>query len=162
MISFFTIEQKGQTFVSECQTPTAHVFESGRRLTIYVPMDPASERVCLVSVLPRKLATWLMKDPGSSNRPHVDIEIINALTCIFTNETISLDEILDNLGIAKISYDGLGDDEDDATRQSAFFENVVERPRKADSLSFGIPVSNTSKSLFVETLDQTKANAGPG
>ncbi|KAF5976053.1 hypothetical protein FCOIX_7307 [Fusarium coicis] len=162
MISFFTIEQKGQTFVSESQTPSAHIFESGGRLTIYVPMNPASERVCLVSVLPRKLATWLMKDPGSSYQPHVDIEIINALTCILANETISLDEILDNLGIAKISYDGLGDDEDDATRQSVFFENVVERPRKADSLSFGIPVSNTSKSLFVETLDRTKANAGPG
>ncbi|KYG13719.1 hypothetical protein FVEG_13967 [Fusarium verticillioides 7600] len=160
MKSVFTIKQKGQTFVSESQTPTAHVFESGRRLTIYVPMDPATQDVCFRSVLPRKLATWIMQDPESSDRPYVDIEMVNALTAILASETTSLDEILDELGIARISYDGLIDDGEEVTRQRVSFKNVVERPRKADSVLFGIPVSNTSKSMFVKTVDQTEANVG--
>lgn len=83
-----------------------------------------------------------MQDPESSDRPHVDIEMVNALTAILASEATSLDEILDELGIARISYDGLSDDGDEATRQRISFQNVVERPRKADSPSFGVPVSN--------------------
>nr|RBQ88579.1 hypothetical protein FVER53263_13967 [Fusarium verticillioides] len=131
-----------------------------RRLTIYVPMDPATQDVCFRSVLPRKLATWIMQDPESSDRPYVDIEMVNALTAILASETTSLDEILDELGIARISYDGLIDDGEEVTRQRVSFKNVVERPRKADSVLFGIPVSNTSKSMFVKTVDQTEANVG--
>lgn len=99
-----------------------------------------------------------MQDPESSGRPHVDIEMVNALTAILASETTSLDEILDELGIARLSYDGLSDGGDDATRQSVSFKNVVERPRNTDSLSFGLPVSDTSESLSVKTPDQTETN----
>ncbi|KAF5694134.1 hypothetical protein FDENT_1438 [Fusarium denticulatum] len=162
IVTWFTLQQNGETFVSDSHLSKAHIAEPDGRLTIYVPMDPVSQNICFSSVLPRKFATWIMQDPESSNHPHVDIEMVNALTAILASETTSLDEILDELGIARISYDGLSDDEDEATRQKVSFKNVVERPRKADSLSFGIPFSNTSKSLFVKTLDQTEANVGAG
>ncbi|PNP78144.1 hypothetical protein FNYG_08461 [Fusarium nygamai] len=143
IVTWFSLQQNGETFVPDSQLSKAHIAEPDGRLTIYVPMDPASQDVCFRSVLPRKFATWIMQDPESSDRPHVDIEMVNALTAILASETTSLDEILDELGIARISYDGLSDDEDEATRQKVSFKNVVERPRKADSLSFGIPVTNT-------------------
>ncbi|KAF5639430.1 uncharacterized protein FTJAE_4767 [Fusarium tjaetaba] len=156
----FILQQNGQTFVPDSQLSKAHIAEADGILTIYVPMDPASQDVCFRSVLPRKLATWIMQDPESSDKPHVDIEMVNALTVILASETTSLDEILDELGIARISYDGLSDDGEEVTRQRLSFKNVVERPQKADSVLFGIPVSNTSKSLFVKTVDQTEANVG--
>ncbi|CZR46644.1 uncharacterized protein FPRO_12094 [Fusarium proliferatum ET1] len=140
--TFFILQQNGETFISESQISKAHIAEPDGRLRIYVPMDPASQDVCFRSVLPRKFATWIMQDPESSDRPHVDIEMVNALTAILASEATSLDEILDELGIARISYDGLSDDGDEATRQRISFKNVVERPRKADSPSFGVPVSN--------------------
>ncbi|KAF5556276.1 hypothetical protein FNAPI_5799 [Fusarium napiforme] len=156
----FILQQNGQTFVPDSQLSKAHISEADGILTIYVPMDPASQDVCFRSVLPRKLATWIMQDPESSDKPHVDIEMVNALTAILASETTSLDEILDELGIARISYDGLSDDGEEVTRQRVSFKNVVERPRKADSALFDIPVSNTSKSLFVKTVDQTEAKVG--
>ncbi|KAF5608376.1 uncharacterized protein FSUBG_4594 [Fusarium subglutinans] len=142
----FILQQNGETVVAESQLSKGHIAEPDGRLTIYVPMDPVSQDVCFGSVLPRKLATWIMQDPKCSGRPHVDIEMVSALTAILTSET-SLDEILDELGIAKISYDGLSDVGDEATRQKVSFKNVVERPRKVDSLSFSMPVSNLSESL---------------
>ncbi|KAF5722941.1 hypothetical protein FMUND_2298 [Fusarium mundagurra] len=162
IVTSFILQQNGETFVPDSQLSKAHIAEPDGSLTIYVPMGPASQDVCFRSVLPRKFATWIMQDPGSSDRPHVDIEMVNALTAILASEATSLDEILDELGIARISYDGLSDDEDEAARQRVSFKNVVERPRKTDSLSFGIPVSNTSKSLLMKTLDQTEANVGAG
>ncbi|SCV38421.1 uncharacterized protein FFB14_06917 [Fusarium fujikuroi] len=160
--TFFILQQNGETFISESQISKAHIAEPDGRLTIYVPMDPVSQEVCFGSVLPRKLAIWIMQDPESSSRPHVDIEMVNALTAILASETTSLDEILDELGIARISYDGLNDDGDEATRRSISFENVVERPRKADSLSFGVPVSNSSESVSLKTVEHTETNAGTG
>ncbi|KAF5569379.1 hypothetical protein FPHYL_2194 [Fusarium phyllophilum] len=157
--TFFILQQNGETFVTESQLSKAHIAEPDGRLTIYVPMDSASQDVCFGSVLPRKLATWIMQDPESSGRPHIDIEMVNALTAILASET-SLDEILDELGIARISYDDLNDDGDEGTRHGVSFKNVVERPRKADSLSFGISVSNMSGSLSVKTPDQTETNVG--
>ncbi|KAF5968145.1 hypothetical protein FBULB1_10851 [Fusarium bulbicola] len=158
----FILQQNGDTVVAESQLSKGHIAEPDGRLTIYVPTDPVSQDVCFGSVLPRKLATWIMQDPECSGRPQVDIEMVNALIAILTSETTSLDEILDELGIAKISYDGLGDVGDDATRQRVSFKNVVERPRKVDSLSFSIPVSNLSESLSVKTLDLTETNVGTG
>ncbi|KAF5251689.1 hypothetical protein FANTH_3299 [Fusarium anthophilum] len=158
----FILQQNGETVVAESQLSKGHIAEPDGRLTIYVPMDPVSQDVCFGSVLPRKLATWIMQDPECSGRPHVDIEMVNALTAILTSETTSLDEILDELGIAKISYDGLDDVGDNATRHRVSFKNVVERPRKVDSLSFSIPVSNLSESLSVKTPDLTETNVGTG
>ncbi|RBR21218.1 hypothetical protein FVER53590_29016 [Fusarium verticillioides] len=160
IVTWFILQQIGQTFVPDSQLSKAHIAKPDGILTIYVPMDPATQDVCFRSVLPRKLATWIMQDPESSDRPYVDIEMVNALTAILASETTSLDEILDELGIARISYDGLIDDGEEVTRQRVSSKNVVERPRKADSVLFGIPVSNTSKSMFVKTVDQTEANAG--
>ncbi|KAF4434911.1 hypothetical protein FACUT_7571 [Fusarium acutatum] len=154
--TFFILQQNGETFVTESQLSKTHIAEPDGRLTIYVPMDPASQDVCFGSVLPRKLATWIMQDSESSGRPHVDIEMVNALTAILASETTSLDEILDELGIAKISYDGLSDDGDEATRQRVSFKNVVERPRK------GVPVTSPSEGLPMRTLDQTETNVGTG
>ncbi|CVK97588.1 uncharacterized protein FMAN_11602 [Fusarium mangiferae] len=160
--TFFILQQNGETFVTESQLSKAHIAEPDGRLTIYVPVDPVSQDICFGSVLPRKLAVWIMQDPESSGRPHVDIEMVNALTAILASETTSLDEILDELGIARLSYDGLSDDGDDATRQRVSFKNVVERPRKTDSLSFGLPVSNTSESLSVKMPGQTETNVETG
>ncbi|KAF4496193.1 hypothetical protein FAGAP_7624 [Fusarium agapanthi] len=160
--TFFILQQNGETFVSESQLSKGHIAEPDGRLTIFVPMDPVSQDVYFGSVLPRKFATWIMQDPEDSRRPHLDIEMVNALTAILNSETTSLDEILNELGIAKIPYDGLDDVEDEATRQRVSFKNVAERQRKADPLSSGIPVSNTSESLSVKTLDPTETNVGSG
>ncbi|KAF5625605.1 hypothetical protein F52700_8970 [Fusarium sp. NRRL 52700] len=136
------LQQNGENFVSERPMPgKAHISEPDGRLTIHVPIDSALQDVCFGSVLPRKLATWIMQDPESSSRPQVDIEMVNALTAILASETASLDETLDELGIARISYDGLSDEGDETTRQGVLFRNVVERPRKANSLFFGMPNS---------------------
>ncbi|KAG5788273.1 hypothetical protein H9Q69_012667 [Fusarium xylarioides] len=160
--TFFILQQNGETFVSESQTSKAHIAEPDGRLTIYVPMDPTSQDVCFGSVLPRKFATWIMQDPESSDRPHVDIEMVNALTAIFSRETTSLDEMLDNLGIAKISYDGLRNDGDEVTRQRVLFKNVVERPRKAYSFSSDVSNSNMSKQESAKPSDQTENDVRTG
>ncbi|KAG7418394.1 hypothetical protein Forpe1208_v004290 [Fusarium oxysporum f. sp. rapae] len=156
IVTFFIIQQNGETFVPKSQMSKAHIAEPDGRLTIYVPMGPVSQGVCFGSVLPRKLAAWIMQDPESSGRPHVDIEMVNALTAILASERTSLDEILDDLGIAKISYDGLSDDEYEATNHSVSFEHVAIRPRKTDCPTFEAFNSNGSKHQSVEMLHPIK------
>ncbi|KAI7767275.1 hypothetical protein LZL87_009677 [Fusarium oxysporum] len=156
IVTFFIIQQNGETFVPKSQTSKAHIAEPDGRLTIYVPMDPVSQGVCFGSVLPRKLAAWIMQDPESSGRPHVDIEMVNALTAILASERTSLDGILDDLGIAKLSHDGLSDDEYEATNHSVSFEHVATRPRKTDCPTFEAFNSNGSKHQSVEMLHPIK------
>lgn len=146
----FNIRQNGETFVRRTQCSQAHIDEPDGRLTIYVPKEPVLQGVCFGSVLPRKLAAWIMQDPESSRRPHVDIEMVNALTAILVSETASLDGILDDLGIAKISYDGLSDVGDEAKNDSMPLESFGIRPRDANYSTFGIFGDNRSKSQSVE------------
>lgn len=86
-------------------------------LTIYVPRELRAQELCFGSVLPRKLAGWLMQRsiPDGEGPVEVEVDAVNALTSIFACDQSVLDDILDDQCIIQVSLENKDqgyDDED--------------------------------------------------
>lgn len=109
--SVLKMSQNGHPFKSTVATASEHISEIGGKLTIYVPREPKAQDICFGSVLPRKLAAWLMSHPNTNANGNVEAETISALTAIFASDKSVLDEILDDQGIIQIPFDNHDEDE---------------------------------------------------
>ncbi|KAF9773489.1 hypothetical protein IL306_008684, partial [Fusarium sp. DS 682] len=136
MSCVLSVHQNGQSFVSEGQPSKAHVAEPDGKLHIYVPINEESQDISFGSVLPRKFAAWLMKDPDTDVDGPVEMEMINAITSIFSSEAASLENTLDNLGMVKVDNEAFDEDEYAAARHKLFLESVVQLARRTDFPSF--------------------------
>ncbi|KAH7173247.1 uncharacterized protein B0J16DRAFT_405610 [Fusarium flagelliforme] len=110
--SVLKMNQNGQVFESKVAIASEHIAETGGRLTVYVPREPKKQDICFGSVLPRKLAAWLMRHPTTHVTANVEVDSIFALTSIFASDKSVLGEILEDQGIIQISFDN--DDEDES------------------------------------------------
>ncbi|UNI18105.1 hypothetical protein JDV02_004396 [Purpureocillium takamizusanense] len=99
----FLIQQNNKTTVVEEAAGNEHIDETPEGLVIYVPRQKTSQELCFSTVLPRKFAEWLMRDPTTNNTDDVDDDAVKALTAVFTCGRFALDEILDRLGIIQLS-----------------------------------------------------------
>ncbi|OBS26195.1 hypothetical protein FPOA_00136 [Fusarium poae] len=88
-------------------------------ITIYVDYNDNNKQLCLFSVLPRKIQQWLMQDKGRS----CDFEVTNALTLIFASDVAILDEVLEDQGIVKVSFENL--DNDEVTTNGGAYQSLV-------------------------------------
>lgn len=86
-------------------TANEHIDDSTGKLVIYVPRERRAQEFCFASVLPRKLAAWLMRPLKSLNDVPVESEAIRALTSIFASGTSALDDILNDQGILDLSFE---------------------------------------------------------
>ncbi|SPJ70393.1 uncharacterized protein FTOL_00121 [Fusarium torulosum] len=80
-------------------TACAHIAESGRELTVYVPKNAKAQEICYISRLPKAFAEWL--EPSV----HTQEQVVKALTLVFATEKAMLDDILDDQGIMQLSFE---------------------------------------------------------
>ena len=110
--SVLKMNQNGHPAESRVATASEHISEIGGKLTIYVANEPKTQDISFGSVLPRKLASWLMMNTNTNRLESVEAEMVSALTSIFASDKSVLDEILDDQGIIQIPFDN--DDEDES------------------------------------------------
>ncbi|RGP71733.1 hypothetical protein FLONG3_7037 [Fusarium longipes] len=103
--SVLKMSQNGQSFESRIATASEHIAELGGKLTIYVPRESKAQELCFGSVLPRKLAAWLMRHPDTNIDGNIEVDAILALASIFASDKLVLGEILDDQGIIQIPFD---------------------------------------------------------
>lgn len=106
--SVLRIFQNRKKFQVELAAASEHIDWISKELIIYVPKERKAQELCFGSVLPRKLASWLMVED------YVQIEAVNALTAIFSCDKSVLDDILDDQGIIPLPFDN----EDETDEQS--------------------------------------------
>ncbi|KAF4959046.1 hypothetical protein FGADI_1924 [Fusarium gaditjirri] len=103
--SILRLGQNGQKYEAKHSTASEHIDEPAGNLTIYVPRDRRAQEICFGSVLPRKFAAWLMRNPHTNIDGNVEIDVINALTSIFASDRAVLDEILDDQGMIQLQFE---------------------------------------------------------
>ncbi|KAF5268247.1 hypothetical protein FOXYS1_858 [Fusarium oxysporum] len=97
-------------YEARLSTASKHIDEPAGNLTIYVPQDRRAQEVCFGSVLPRKFAAWLMRNPHTNIDGNVEVDIINALTSIFASDRAVLGEIIDDQGMIQLQFEDLDED----------------------------------------------------
>ncbi|KAF5266386.1 hypothetical protein FOXYS1_2775 [Fusarium oxysporum] len=176
--SVLKMSQNGQLFESKVATASEHIAEPGGKLTVYVPREPKAQEICFGSVLPRKLAAWLMRHPNTNIDGNVEVDAIFALTSIFASNKLVLGEILDDQGIIQIPFDNedeseswpVGEDEgnveadldidrapetDQSSRQEFTPTNSSETDALSQDIASPILAYNTDLSeAVVETVSQ--------
>ncbi|KAF4468849.1 ATPase-like ATP-binding domain [Fusarium albosuccineum] len=113
--SVLEIFQNRQRFQVTMAAANEHIDdETTDRLVIYVPKERKAQELCFGSVLPRKLAAWLMRRPTSDNERAIEADIVNALTSIFACDRSVLDDVLDDQGIIQVPFENEDESDDDS------------------------------------------------
>ncbi|CZR46625.1 uncharacterized protein FPRO_12075 [Fusarium proliferatum ET1] len=102
--SVLKLSQNGRQYEATLSTASEHIDEPAGNLIIYVPRDRRAQELCFGSVLPRRFATWLMRNPHTNIDGNVEVDIINALTSIFASDRAVLGEILDDQGMIELQF----------------------------------------------------------
>ncbi|KAG5801889.1 hypothetical protein H9Q74_011565 [Fusarium xylarioides] len=103
--SVLKVSQNGRQYEATLSTASEHIDELAGNLTIYVPRNRRAQEICFGSVLPRKFAAWLMRNPHTNIDGNVEVDVINALTSIFASGRAVLDEILDDQGMIQLQFE---------------------------------------------------------
>lgn len=142
--SILEMDQNRVTYRVEVAIANEHIDDTSGRLVIYVPKERREQELCFASVLPRKLAAWLMRDPNSSVEGIVEVEQIRALTSIFTSERSALDDVLDDQGILKVSFENEDEGYDDQDEDEA--GDVEEEEEQQERQQPGNPYQSDNSS----------------
>ncbi|KAF4446685.1 hypothetical protein F53441_9727 [Fusarium austroafricanum] len=118
--SVLKMSQNRKLYQDTISTASEHIDERGGALTIYVPRGRREQEICFGSVLPRKLAAWLMRDPDTNIDGHIESEAVNALTSILASERSFLDEILDDQGIIQLPFEDLDEDSNEVEAEDEY------------------------------------------
>ncbi|KAG5790348.1 hypothetical protein H9Q69_010597 [Fusarium xylarioides] len=103
--SVLKVSQNGRQYEATLSTASEHIDELAGNLTIYVPRNRRAQEICFGSVLPRKFAAWIMRNPHTNIDGNVEVDVINALTSIFASGRAVLDEILDDQGMIQLQFE---------------------------------------------------------
>ncbi|KAH7166472.1 hypothetical protein EDB81DRAFT_713041 [Dactylonectria macrodidyma] len=136
--SVLEIFQNRQSFQVEVTTANVHIDdETSEELTIYVPKKRREREFCFCSVLPRKLAAWLMRHPTSLEEGPVEIDAVIALTSIFACDQSVLDDILDYQGILQVTFEnedeGHDDEDEDEVEDEGREEEQEQEQQQSDN-----------------------------
>ncbi|KAF5659023.1 hypothetical protein FHETE_9651 [Fusarium heterosporum] len=102
--SVLKIFQNREPFEIPVTTANEHIDDSTGKLTIYVPKERRAQELCFGSVLPRKLAAWLLRPTKSPNDGSFETDAVKVLTAIFASERFVLDDVLDDQGIFRVPF----------------------------------------------------------
>jgi hypothetical protein len=111
--SILKINQNGHPYTATLSTAREHIADRDRDIVIFVPRERRAQEICFGSVLPRRFAAWLMRDPLTNIDGNVEVDMVTALTSIFASDRCGLDEILDDQGIIPVSFEDDEDEESD-------------------------------------------------
>ncbi|KAJ4117843.1 hypothetical protein NW769_002629 [Fusarium oxysporum] len=137
--SVLKLSQNGVRYEARLSTASEHIDEPAGNLTIYVPRDRRAQEVCFGSVLPRKFAAWLMRNPHTNIDGNVEVDIINALTSIFASDRAVLDEILDDQGMIQLQFE---DPDEDLNEEEIGGEQVEDNHASDSTPEPGYEVSD--------------------
>lgn len=137
--SVLKLSQNGGRYEARLSTASEHIDEPAGNLTIYVPRDRRAQEVCFGSVLPRKFAAWLMRNPHTNIDGNVEVDIINALTSIFASDRAVLDEILDDQGMIQLQFE---DPDEDLNEEEIGGEQVEDNHASDSTPEPGYEVSD--------------------
>lgn len=129
--SVLKIFQNRQPFEISVATANEHIDDSTGKLTIYVPKERRAQELCFGSVLPRKLAAWLMRSTKSPNDGPIETDAVKVLTAIFASERFVLDDVLDDQGIFRVSFQN--EDEEDNRNEAEDQGEEGQEQRPSDS-----------------------------
>lgn len=133
--------QNKQLFRVEVATANEHIDDrTSEGLTIYVPKELRAQELCFGSVLPRKLAGWLMRHskPDGEGLVEVEVDAVNAFTSIFACDQSVLDDILDDQGIIQVPLENKDQcyyDEDEEQEAKEERQRQSDIPFETDSAS---------------------------
>ncbi|KAG5655328.1 hypothetical protein KAF25_010480 [Fusarium avenaceum] len=102
--SILKINQGGHPYTATLSTAREHIADS-TDVIIFVPRNRRAQEICFGSVLPRKFAAWLMRDPDTNIDGSIDGDMVTALTSIFASDRCGLDDILDDQGIIQVAFE---------------------------------------------------------
>ncbi|EXK82283.1 hypothetical protein FOQG_13309 [Fusarium oxysporum f. sp. raphani 54005] len=137
--SVLKLSQNSGRYEARLSTASEHIDEPAGNLTIYVPRDRRVQEVCFGSVLPRKFAAWLMRNPHTNIDGNVEVDIINALTSIFASDRAVLDEILDDQGMIQLQFE---DPDEDLNEEEIGGEQVEDNHASDSTPEPGYEVSD--------------------
>ncbi|KAJ6446727.1 ino80 chromatin remodeling complex protein [Purpureocillium lavendulum] len=98
-----------------------HLAEEPSGLRIYVPRDRTAQDVCFATVLPRRLAQWLMQDPmaQTTSPAAVDANLVAILGSVLSVDMPVVEGILEHEGIGQVHLP--------AINQAAFEASTLQR-----------------------------------
>lgn len=110
IFSIQTIVQDGRPVTSRTVKSDLHINDDDdeeQNLIIHVPHDKQSQDVCFATVLPGRLAEWLMRDPSNTNtmeKKCADNSIVAAIGSMLYYDVPVLDRILEKQGIGHVNF----------------------------------------------------------
>ncbi|EXK44468.1 hypothetical protein FOMG_03182 [Fusarium oxysporum f. sp. melonis 26406] len=137
--SVLKLSQNSGRYEARISTASKHIDEPAGNLTIYVQRDRRAQEVCFGSVLPRKFAAWLMRNPHTNIDGNVEVDIINALTSIFASDRAVLDEIIDDQGMIQLQFE---DPDEDLNEEEIGGEQVEDNHASDSTPEPGYEVSD--------------------
>ncbi|KIL94318.1 hypothetical protein FAVG1_02881 [Fusarium avenaceum] len=124
--STLKVRQESNLIQSEAAlgTACAHIAENGGGLTVYVPKNAKAQEICYLSRLPEAFVKWFWLSPVGNE------ELVKVLTLAFATDKAILNDVLDDQGIAKLSFedkDGIENGSSDGEEE--YFD--VEEPKSS-------------------------------
>lgn len=103
--SILAVSQNSKKFSVENVIGDEHIEYTSSGLTIYVPRERKPQAVCFSSVLPRRFAEWIMRDPTTQSFGTVESGMVNTLAAILACDVCDrsvLGEICNRNGIVHV------------------------------------------------------------
>ncbi|RFU75723.1 hypothetical protein TARUN_6482 [Trichoderma arundinaceum] len=105
ILSVHTLIQDGKVVTSRATRSMLHMDDETGHLAIYVPDDKKAQDVCFATVLPERLAEWLMGDPTLTKIDAIMVAIVGS---VLHYEVSIADQILQRQGIGYTDLLGEG------------------------------------------------------
>lgn len=127
--STLKVFQDSQFIESEAAlgTACAHISENGGGLTVYVPKNAKAQEICYLSKLPKLFAKWLKPSY------HYGQDLVTLLTLVFASDKAILNDILDDQGIVKLSFEDKDVIENGSSDGEEGYFDVEEPSRSKDN-----------------------------
>ena len=149
-----TISQNGHAVqVEGPAVGEVHMCEEDDGLFIYVPIKKKLQEFCFGSLLPARLADWLMRDAttqiiggSGTSSDKADSAMVTALTTLLAVDVSAVDLFLDHQGIMKVpvnNEDVVEDDDEDDEEQEEEQEQAEEEVEVIEIDYFNDALSST-------------------
>ncbi|KAM0203989.1 hypothetical protein ACHAPQ_004134 [Fusarium lateritium] len=162
--SVLKIFQNKQSFEFSVATANEHIDDSTGTLTIYVPKERRAQELCFGSILPRKLAAWLMRTSKSPTDGLIETDAVKVLTAIFASERFVLDDVLDDQGILQVSFENEDEEDNSDETEEHQAENQEAEGQEQRPSNSRLETGNTSSEQLTPNHSpinaSTPSNAG--
>lgn len=110
IMSVHTLIQDRKVFTSRATKSMLHMDDETGHLVMYVPGDKKAQDVCFATVLPERLAEWMMGDPTLTKIDAIMVAIVGS---VLHYEVLIADQILQRQGIGYADLLGEGVNDED-------------------------------------------------